>query len=381
VNDLSDDDLCRIEPAELVRRIVDEHCAGFIAPDLEAKALHKHVFFPSGESERQLSVTLEIPCRGAVGVLHQIQPRLGHSTGGSSGDNPKGHVKLHRTCPERQAEQLLGGLGPKLQQWLQTFMEHVERANDLISAHRREVADVLAPVVEVRRRHAELFRETAASLSVPLSIDSNPAPIPVSQTATNMQRIDASREDGALDWRLEEQIAEDVIGTIRAFANALERMPSTANQLLSVNEESVRDVLLFALNANYKGAAVAEAFSGYGKTDVLLRWQDRDAFIGECKIWNGSARLGEAVSQLLERYTIWRDTRVALIVFFRSKRATDAIASAQDAVHRHPQYCGKLPSDEPERRQDFFMNSIRDSGRTVRLALLPVVLSPVVSAD
>jgi hypothetical protein len=70
-----------------------------------------------------------------------------------------------------------------------------------------------------------------------------------------------------------------------SFTSALERLAETANKLAGENEETIRDLLLFILNSNYQGAATGETFIGHGKSDVLLRWHDRDAFIGECKYW------------------------------------------------------------------------------------------------
>lgn len=68
--------------------------------------------------------------------------------------------------------------------------------------------------------------------------------------------------------------------------NALERSPSMTRTL---NVETIRDLLLVSLNANFEGKAGAEMFNGAGKTDILVREGDRNIFIGECKIWRGQA--------------------------------------------------------------------------------------------
>jgi len=43
------------------------------------------------------------------------------------------------------------------------------------------------------------------------------------------------------------------------------------------------------LNTHYEGGATGETFNAAGKTDILIRVEDRNVFIGECKWWSGAA--------------------------------------------------------------------------------------------
>jgi hypothetical protein len=56
--------------------------------------------------------------------------------------------------------------------------------------------------------------------------------------------------------------------------------------------------MLVTLNTHYVGRTYAEAFNRAGKTDILIRVHDRNAFIGECKWWHGPKALNEALDQL-----------------------------------------------------------------------------------
>jgi len=47
-----------------------------------------------------------------------------------------------------------------------------------------------------------------------------------------------------------------------------------------------------------------------GKTDILTRVEDRNAFIAECKFWMGEKAFLAALDQLLS-YLSWRDTKTA----------------------------------------------------------------------
>jgi hypothetical protein len=115
---------------------------------------------------------------------------------------------------------------------------------------------------------------------------------------------------------------------------------------------------------------------GYGKTDILLRWRDRDAFIGECKYWGGSAKFTLAIEQLLGRYTIWRDTRVALILFIRNiSSISEIIDKANDCILSSDRLIQALTPLEPDRRRDYLLRAANDDQRVIRLALIPVVIS------
>lgn len=41
-----------------------------------------------------------------------------------------------------------------------------------------------------------------------------------------------------------------------------------------------------------------ETFNSSGKTDILIRVENRNIFIAECKFWRGPKSFGEAIEQL-----------------------------------------------------------------------------------
>lgn len=159
-----------------------------------------------------------------------------------------------------------------------------------------------------------------------------------------------------------------------SFTRALERLPGTAGRLLDEYEEqAIRDLLLFLLNGNWQGLATGETFVGGGKSDILLRWRDRDAFIAELKIWDGPADFDKAINQLLHRYTVWRDTRVALIIFIRDRQdVTSIINKARATVLKHEAYVAGGAEAASDGLHEFSMRAQSDGSRIVRLTLLPV---------
>lgn len=200
--------------------------------------------------------------------------------------------------------------------------------------------------------------------------------VPLRPTQFSMTLIEQAATTGASEFKLADAMAESVVETIVSFSRALERLPGTTAKLLESDEESLRDVLLFVLNANFQGAMTGETFIGRGKADLLLRWRDRDAFVGECKIWNGPAKLSEGVDQLLDRYTLWRQTRIALVVFFRGAAdATKLIDSAHAKLAQHPRVIRTVDASEPYRRGEYEVQASGDERRLAQLTFLPVVIS------
>jgi hypothetical protein len=41
------------------------------------------------------------------------------------------------------------------------------------------------------------------------------------------------------------------------------------------------------LNGQYQGQATGETFNHVGKTDILIRHENKNVFVAECKFWGG----------------------------------------------------------------------------------------------
>jgi hypothetical protein len=104
------------------------------------------------------------------------------------------------------------------------------------------------------------------------------------------------------------------------------------------------------LNTHYEGRAHAEAFNVQGKTDILIRHEGRNLFICECKFWNGSEGFSGTIDQLF-RYTGWRDTKLAVVMFVREKGLTAILKKARTTLEAHQQFVAwKTAAEETELR-------------------------------
>lgn len=140
-----------------------------------------------------------------------------------------------------------------------------------------------------------------------------------------------------------------MLDAVRAWATSLERTPGTAAKL---DEEELRDLLLGNLNTYWRGGAGGELFNGSGKTDILIRHGDRNAFIAECKVWRGPKGVADALDQLLG-YLVWRDSKAALVMFIKTADPAATIGKLYTAVEAHPSCVLTKNSSNPSSRVDF----------------------------
>jgi hypothetical protein len=157
------------------------------------------------------------------------------------------------------------------------------------------------------------------------------------------------REPVSCSFKPEPVLAEadyqHILKVFEGMTQTMERNPSTFTKL---DEEALRDMYLVPLNGHFEGAATGETFNAEGKTDILIRVEDRNIFIGECKIWRGPKYFTEAIDQLLG-YLTWRDTKTAIIVFNRNKGLSAVLKSVQETLAEHP-HLKKGPTAEDESR-------------------------------
>ena len=127
---------------------------------------------------------------------------------------------------------------------------------------------------------------------------------------------------------------EEILRIIKQMVRVMELSP---HEFHEIGEEALRSHFLVQLNGAYAGQATGETFNFQGKTDILIRVNDRNVFIAECKFWKGEKGFLDTISQLLS-YLSWRDTKVAVLVFNRNADFSNVLAKIKEAVPKHPHH-------------------------------------------
>lgn len=136
-----------------------------------------------------------------------------------------------------------------------------------------------------------------------------------------------------------------ILKTIREHIKITEILPKPIQKLS--DEEMIRDTILWALNENFI-VATGETFRAAGKTDISVNFEDRSAFIAECKIWRGGATFDSALAQLYS-YLTWRDCKVALLFFnLENKDFGQLLSNIENHIINHKNYISKTKKSDNE---------------------------------
>lgn len=257
----------------------------------------------------------------------------------------------------------------KIEELRQDITPRIVWANGDLSKFREAAAREIRNALASRKERLLNDRAVEDALGIPLHATSAPRP-PVAAHRKMVTLQTRRAQSGFVpEPLLQEAIYLDILNVVRSWANSLERTPRPLTRL---DEEDLRDLLLGNLNGYWRGAAGGELFNGSGKTDILIRDGDRNAFIGECKIWHGPSAVMTALDQLLS-YLVWRDSKAALIVFIKTTDPAATIARLHAAVESHPSCVITKDSTDPSSRVDYIFTA-DDEGRRISLAVIPVVI-------
>lgn len=157
----------------------------------------------------------------------------------------------------------------------------------------------------------------------------------------------------------------EILDVIHDLGVSLERHPSTYE---GKDEEDLRDYLLLLLQPRFEGSATGETFNKSGKTDILLRYQNHNVFIAECKFWSGIQGLFSALTQLLN-YLTWRDSKAALVLFVRNKKFSEVLDKIDSEIGEHPNFVREV-ARKNETWVKFRFSLPDDDSREITLTLL-----------
>ncbi|MFO1487401.1 MAG: hypothetical protein U1F65_02890 [Verrucomicrobiota bacterium] len=306
-------------------------------------------------------ITFHLPFTGDQGLLN-CQPS-NYFTGGtaevsvSNGEVRFDLINWRDDTEELKREQAniierIRKLGANVEKDVKHFNEHIaEHARQAISA-----------------RRALLLKQTSivAALGVPLRKASGvpqtfAVPIAPKKLAV---KPTSSDKTFAPQPTLNLTTYQDILSIIHDTGVAMERHPST---YAAKQEEDLRDFLLMTLCSHYPNTT-GETFNKKGKTDILVRYEGANVFVGECKFWNGLKAFHETIDQILG-YLTWRDSKAAIVCFVSNKELGPVLEQISSGAPEHPCFV-RLESKRAEGWTQFEFRLKSDSTRSVHLAVL-----------
>lgn len=225
-------------------------------------------------------------------------------------------------------------------------------------------------LVRQRREQVQAMLATQEQVGFPIRHRGDPNETPVPLTHKSVRLISQEpRADSTPRWVLQDSDFEEALRVLGYWRDSLERAPSIAERR---GEEEIRDLLVAGLNSVFQGAAAGEVFNGDGKTDILIRQNRVNVFIGECKVWTGESSMVEALDQLF-RYAVGRDTKTAVLLFIRNRRVSAVIGKALNVIRLRENFVSEAP-ETPAGQHNFVMHATEDPRQKIRMAFMPFPL-------
>ncbi|HEX5375857.1 MAG TPA: hypothetical protein VFW48_06840 [Solirubrobacterales bacterium] len=258
----------------------------------------------------------------------------------------QGEIQLPIEYPTDTARPNIKAIADKL---VSSITQHLEWAARDCAGHNRGLADEARRAITQRRERVLADHSHLDDLGIKVKKRGDApttyqAPVVRRKPTPERPKAKAAKPTPA-EPTMVGALYEHTLTVIRSWVKAMERTPG---DYASAEEEALRDALLIMLNTHYEGDGQAEAFNKNGKTDILIRVEDRNIFIAECKRWAGEKAAIDALDQLLG-YATWRDSKLALIFFVNRKDIAAVTEKAKAVLAAHPSFERWLdPGDDGE---------------------------------
>lgn len=249
-----------------------------------------------------------------------------------------------------------------LQQY-ENVRTEVERANSSLEQHVRNAFNS-------RKQRIQKSSGVLASLGVPIKKSVSPpetfsVPTPQKRKKPILNKPSVKEAGFTPEPSLDQSTYVDILNLIHDVGKEFERLPSL---YAGKEEEHLRDHFLMMLEPNFEGSATGETFNKTGKTDILLRHEGSNVFIGECKFWKGEKSFLSTIDQLLG-YLTWRDSKAAVIMFVPNKDFSSVVDTAKEASPKHSNFL-KYVDEKDETWFNYEFHLDGDRNRVVKLAVM-----------
>jgi hypothetical protein len=275
------------------------------------------------------TVRVAVPFTGAEDFF-EVQPST-YSLNPPAGEAADGELRLDFTRLDHSNE----ALKRDYEAWVSQVRTNLDTLRGSAERFNAELLPLLTGIVQVRKRKLLADAGLAASLGLPIKRRGD-APTtyaaPVQRRRPHIERPPSTEAAFVPEPALKAEEYEQILSIIRSMVLVMERSP---HAFQGMKEEDLRTHFLVQLNGQYEGQASGETFNFQGKTDILIRADNRNVFIAECKFWAGEKSLLETIDQLLS-YVSWRDTKTAIVLFNRNRNFSDVLDKIAAAVPTHP---------------------------------------------
>lgn len=249
------------------------------------------------------------------------------------------------------------------------LIDYVRNLNTDIESYNSNLKHFITSIFGSRKDELLKRRELKAGLSIPIkkNIDTpktfSVPSVQVKKKIT-MKPIE-TKSNFVPDPTLDNGTYNDILTMINDMGKEFERKPSVYSDK---GEEDLRDHFLMLLEPHFEGSATGETFNKSGKTDILLRYNSGNVFVGECKFWTGAKGFLKTIDQLLG-YLTWRDSKTSVIMFVRNKDFTSVIETVKESIQAHENFI-KFIDQKDESWFNYIFHLNGDKNKEIKVAIM-----------
>lgn len=219
---------------------------------------------------------------------------------------------------QEQGDSMKDYVQKKFEHEFESYKSMIDSVNNDVAAYNNQLTDYVMQLLNERKKKADSFSAISNALQIPLRVSDNaPNTTPIQlKRITRKPLTKPETKAQPSEPYIKDSDYENINNIIFMCGTSMEK---TARTYYNNQEEELRDILLAALNTHYE-SATGETFRKIGKTDIQIEFENKAAFIGECKIWGGE-RLFESAIQQVINYSTWHDAKVSVIIFNKKNQS------------------------------------------------------------
>ena len=255
-------------------------------------------------------------------------------------------------------------LKAEIERTIRSLSDAVSNLATDIENHNRDAPGAVRAALERKRAKATAAVDAVADLGIPIKRRSVPETfvVPTKRRESPVSRPSVPKRKFVPEPILDQRQFEHILGVLKSMALVIERSPAS---FASLDEEAIRTHFLLQLNGHYEGSATGETFNASGKTDILIRVDNKNVFIAECKFWRGVKSFSKAVDQLLG-YLSWRDSKCALLILNQTKDSSAVRQKMHELMTGRAEH-RKTTSYDPSDDARYVLVKPGDPGREIQI--------------
>lgn len=157
--------------------------------------------------------------------------------------------------------------------------------NAEVKSFNNGLPNIVSRLLDTRKNKASTYNNIREALNIPLQLSTdapNIKPIPLKRIP-RMPAVKPAEKILEPEYTINDSDYKNITNIIHNVCSSMEK---TARTFTKNDEEELRDFIIATLNTHYTQVS-GETFRKIGKTDIHIEFENKAAFIGECKIWHG----------------------------------------------------------------------------------------------